>query len=641
MRTTVLAVTLAAVYFGCGSGARSPIVSGAPPESGTSSDDPMPAPPAKAVFPPAGLQNGWRWENPSPAAFTLRGVWAVSAGDVWAVGDNGAIEHFDGKAWTLIASPVTTSLVAVWGSDTNDVWAVGEKGTIVHFDGLSWTQVASPTTARLGTLSGTAADNVWASSSAVPFLPPGIQGGAEPDATLLHFDGKNWKTVASESPTAVAALARNDVWVGSCGSLRHFDGMAWTSFTTPDGCISDLAGVPGGPVFAVNLSGVYCMPHALVLCSSFGLLRFDGTAWTSSAQPAELLSAREGRIWAFTDRKIAPDTPTLATFEGGRWTRRSLQRVGWRTLFQGPHRLAAPPGGEAWVVGEGGRRIRFDGTTFVEPDAFRTYNIRAMFGRNDCDLWAVGDLKLVLHRDCAGDWTFVDVVAQGLSTVSDDFYSVAATGPADVFISDGAGYLHHFDGVRWTRDGRFGLVKLYSVGNGVIYATTALGLLRYDTSGWQTVFPFDFVGTPRIWGSSPSNVWTSDLQHFDGNVWNSSMAGIHLPDDGVQRPTPDLLAGSAPDDVWFGGNGLLWHYDGSSWTPVPNPVLVDALASGGRGKVWAATSNGGNKPVHVFRIDGSAWTDFLAPTTGETLLFSTATTIYAYGPNGQILSHGL
>ncbi len=291
MRTTVLATTLAAVYFGCGSGARSPIVSGAPPESGTSSGDPMPAPPAKAVFPPA--------------------VWAVSAGDVWAVGDNGAIEHFDGSAWTLIASPVTTSLVAVWGSETNDVWAVGEKGTIVHFDGLSWTQVASPTTARLGTLSGTAADDVWASSGAVPFLPPGIQGGAEPDATLLHFDGKNWKTVASESPTAVAALARNDVWVGSCGSLRHFDGMAWTSFTTPDGCISDLAGVPGGPVFAVNLSGVYCMPHALVLCSSFGLLGFDGTAWTSSAQAAELLSAREGRIWAFTDRKIAPDTPTL------------------------------------------------------------------------------------------------------------------------------------------------------------------------------------------------------------------------------------------------------------------------------------------------------------------------------------------
>jgi hypothetical protein len=58
-------------------------------------------------------------------------------------------------------------------------------------------------------------------------------------------------------------------------------------------------------------------------------------------------------------------------------------------------------------------------------------------------------------------------------------------------------------------------------------------------------------------------------------------------------------------------------------------------------EAWAATSNVGNKPVHVFRIDGSAWTDFLAPTIGETLLFSTATTIYAYGPNGQILSHGL
>jgi len=259
----------------------------------------MPAPPAKAVFPPAGLQNGWRWENPSPAAFTLRGVWAVSADDVWAVGDNGAIEHFDGSAWTLIASPVTTSLVAVWGSETNDVWAVGEKGTIVHFDGLSWTQVASPTTARLGTLSGTAADDVWASSSAVPFLPPGIQGGAEPDATLLHFDGKNWKTVASESPTALAALARNDVWVGSCGSLRHFDGMAWTSFTTPDGCISDLAGVDAlasggrGKVWAATSNGGNKPVH---------VFRIDGSAWTDFLAPTTgetLLFSTATTIYAY------------------------------------------------------------------------------------------------------------------------------------------------------------------------------------------------------------------------------------------------------------------------------------------------------------------------------------------------------
>ena len=585
--------------------------------------------------PAAPPRSGWRQENPSPAAFALRGAWAASPNDVWAVGDNGTIEHFDGTAWSLIASPVTTSLDAVWGSGATDVWAAGDEGTLVHYDGRSWTRIASGTTAPIGVLSGTAADDIWASTAAVPFIP-GTQGGAPAGATLLHFDGQRWKTVASDAPTAVAAVGRDDVWVGSCGAVRHFDGKAWTSFTTPDGCISQLAGVPGGPVFAVNSSGTFCNPHAAVLCPKYGLLRFDGSAWVASDGPAGYLAARDGRVWAFSGGPWVPNPDALARFEGTAWTTLATADIAWG-LFAGPNALAAVPGGDAWIVGEGGRRIRYRGAGLEEPEGFRTNSIWSLSGPSDCDLWAVGTGKLVLHRGCDGAWSFVDVFSGGLDTASDTFLSVASTAPDDVWLLDGFGYVHHFDGRRWTREGRFAARKLFAVARGEAYLAEG-GFFHRDGTGWHEVTTGYSV--MDVWGSSPRDVWFTSwglVEHFDGTgrmpAFSYSVPQFHASSSGI--------TGTAHDDVWFGAPGPIWHFDGSSWNSVPgtDAVNADAIASGGRGALWAASTAGGNKPVHVFRFDGRTWTDTAAPTAGALSLFSTATTVYGYGANGQIISH--
>src|SRR5206468_9107024 len=71
----------------------------------------------------------------------LRGVAAVSANDVWAVGDysNGTghqqtlVEHWNGTAWSVVPSPnVGTGhnvLNGVAAVSANDVWAVGTYET--------------------------------------------------------------------------------------------------------------------------------------------------------------------------------------------------------------------------------------------------------------------------------------------------------------------------------------------------------------------------------------------------------------------------------------------------------------------------------------------------------------------------------
>jgi hypothetical protein len=53
-------------------------------------------------------------------------------------------------AATAVAEPVClSSLKAVWGSGRNDIWAVGGAGAMLHWNGTAWSNVASRTTSTL------------------------------------------------------------------------------------------------------------------------------------------------------------------------------------------------------------------------------------------------------------------------------------------------------------------------------------------------------------------------------------------------------------------------------------------------------------------------------------------------------------
>src|SRR5437870_5376019 len=49
----------------------------------------------------------WLLEHPAPQANDLHAVWAIAANNAWAVGDKGAIVHWDGAHWTLAESPTS------------------------------------------------------------------------------------------------------------------------------------------------------------------------------------------------------------------------------------------------------------------------------------------------------------------------------------------------------------------------------------------------------------------------------------------------------------------------------------------------------------------------------------------------------
>jgi hypothetical protein len=211
-------------------------------------------------------------------AVQLRSTFGSSPTDMWAVGDQGTVLHYDGERTSSIPSQTTANLTDVWGTGPSDVWAVGAGGTVLHYDGRVFTPVPSGTSADLLAVFTAAPDDVWlgagggvlqhrVSGQFQPATVPGIAGMAVRDLHGLasndvwlaggtlgvfdpstergfvsHFDGTAWSPALtltvppsdSQSLARIWELAPNDVWgltdnSGFPTRTWHFDGATWTS----------------------------------------------------------------------------------------------------------------------------------------------------------------------------------------------------------------------------------------------------------------------------------------------------------------------------------------------------------------------------------------------------------------------------
>ena len=128
--------------------------------------------------------NGSNWSIvsfPPPPGDTyqvLKGISAVSANDIWAVGYSQSAYfygyryapltyHWDGTSWSFVfnAGNIDEYFHAVAAIAANDVWAVGDNGQTQHWNGANWSRVAAPYPGLGGRFNGVAAasaSDVWA-----------------------------------------------------------------------------------------------------------------------------------------------------------------------------------------------------------------------------------------------------------------------------------------------------------------------------------------------------------------------------------------------------------------------------------------------------------------------------------------------
>ncbi len=281
----------------------------------------------------------WTWTptvNSGPNFTTLFGVAAVP-GKAWAVGDalndeyraHAVIESWDGSSWKLDPTPALGTqrdlLFSAAAVSADDVWAVGDRQSestgrfstlIEHWDGHGWSVVPSPDPGSAGDdLYGVAAcgpDDVWAVGQRHD------EGGDLP--LVEHWDGKRWSVAQVPTAGATGALLQGvavkdgQVWaVGQTDDaahqarpfIEHLRGGVWHAqiATSLGSGFSDVAGVAvsGDTAWLVGSYFDEASGSELTLVA-----RSDGSGWHAVAAPNPGtgdkvlggVSAVGGDVWA-------------------------------------------------------------------------------------------------------------------------------------------------------------------------------------------------------------------------------------------------------------------------------------------------------------------------------------------------------
>jgi hypothetical protein len=118
-----------------------------------------------------------------------------------------------------------------------------------------------------------------------------------------------------------------------------------------------------------------------------------------------------------------------------------------------------------------------------------------------------------------------------------------------------------------------------------------------------------------VWGTGPNDVFAvgiGTILHWDGKTWSGpSYVGV------ANAPVYLGVWGSGPNDVYAVGleNGLIEHWDGTSWSPIFLPASVNDYFQGvwgsGPDDVFVAGNNG------IFHWNGTAWSKMSIPSSAS------------------------
>jgi hypothetical protein len=499
---------------------------------------------------------GWVPVGAEGDAIEGRALWASSSGDIWVI-DNSGIDftHWNGAAWVrkpgVGRSP--RELYELWGSSAHDVFAVGNGGAVSHFDGKEWLpQETPPATGNLRAVWGVRSDEVYAA---------GERG------SLIRYDGSRWSTIetgTSETLTGVWAASRNEIWTVSATGVRRFDGQKWTPMLSLDAQAEGRSWIAGTGPSDVWVSG-----------GREGMVwRYDGARWTTMLTgdqfgPQPLWVDRAAAVVGFEFgsglgmiRRWRGAGPGPVLADAGPFA------DAW-ALESGPWiAVGADAQGRGVALHWDGSSHSFDESldhvTGFAVDRAHAAGSEGTIYRWDGDQWSVarpGDGTPIAHM-----WT----------SGSADLYAVTPPrgAPTRVLHHDGRSW-RELPPLPSPCVGN--AVRGWASGPDNLFVVGRTVLARFDGSAWTCLYegryPQNFSS---VWGGAPDDVWifepgfhkhTARLLHWDGSrvvPWRDAdwLAKVFF--------VSGELLGTATDDVFLGSTA---HFDGRVWSPLRSSAM--------------------------------------------------------------------
>lgn len=511
------------------------------------------------------------------AARSLYTVWGTGPGEVW-VGGKSTLLYFTGSRWALLPLQTNEGINALHGTGSGDVWAVGSNGFVQHFDGRRWSAVST------GVL------ETWTAVYAASPTDVVMAGGAY--GKVMRWNGAAWTVLdagnAGRRFSSAWGTGPSDVYLfggqfnagtkAYDGLVRHWDGAQWTDTLLPGAFL--------GAAWASSPADIW------VLAGGGRMAHWDGSAWTVSARLSQYsLNA----VWGSGPNDVyaagggyhavvggpSGDAATVMHWNGSAWS--EVQTGGTATL----RAIWGTSAGNVLAAGDGGSVLRFDGTRWQKLTAGATpEQLTGVFAEAETSLWATACTDGVLHSADGESWAVEAAAGSCMNDVWGADGHVFAVG----YTTTGprAGVVAHRSGGAWSTDTIPGISELngvwgtspasvYAVG----YAEGDLGaqqmvVLHYDGAAW-TRTTLDGGQLLSVWGSGPNDVYAvgpMTVMHYNGSTWS------HL--GGAFWDVQTDVWGSGPDDVFIAGTQL-YHWDGSSWstfTPVVNFTAHSVWGSG-------------------------------------------------------------
>lgn len=207
---------------------------------------------------------------------------------------------YDGSNITEETSSTTEDLNSAFGTDTSNIYAVGKNGAIIHWNGTSWSVQTTPTTDNLFGVGGRSSQtNVF------------VVGA---NRTLLRNpNSSTWTAVGSLPSNVQTDTQLNAIWedplasgtifvVGDAGTIMKgtSNGTVWEK--QESGTSKDLLAVHGTSstnVIAVGEDGI--------------ILAFDGVSWSQQTNPTDDQSLLQGVFMVSSSQAFAVGAQSTAS----------------------------------------------------------------------------------------------------------------------------------------------------------------------------------------------------------------------------------------------------------------------------------------------------------------------------------------
>jgi len=569
----------------------------------------------------AGAAMGWRTTE-SYTNSSLSAVWAISRDVVWASGNDGALQRWDGQRFFNVPQRETAAMLhSVHAApDGSALWAVGERGTLLRWNGVQWEPTPIDTTETVRDVWCDGPDRAWAAGT---------------NGLLLRWDGQRWQRVDSGERVELLALfgvAADDLWAaGRSGVLLHFDGSRWQRSSTVQAAdLNDLWGRSSNDVWAVGNSGA--------------VLHWDGQSWLPAAQGAPTTQNLLA-IWG-----TASELYTAGT--NGTFLRRDKDT--WQPIATGLA-MGTHLGGvwgraenDIWLSASDGRLYRFNGSVVtpqsivVPADASGAPRpLSRLRGTAQGQLFVVGAQGTVvaapLVSTCAscsqtGRALTLDVTLDGFSAASQikrlniDVFGAGKRLPGSPFEVQASRTPYTLA----LPASVIGPLSVHVVAYGEGGTELGAGREQFELSsdpqrierrvslragcsadGWCLVPAPTSANLISVWGAADDAVWavgdSGTIVRWNGSAWLSE----------VSATTANLkgIFGTARDDVWVSGdaqasNVTLLHRDSNVWQPASAPLfrLLGLSLFGGtsvdRSNAYVASST----DASLLQLVSGSWT---------------------------------